>query len=128
MQGKSAPPPGLGRCQQRGDKGETSIIPHRQGVLLLFLRHLYQDTDMAILLMAEEKEDPNENPPTPLELGRYQQCGDKVETAVILFIVFAVGICLNRQGLRWGIKHGLYICFVPGPCLCSLVRSIFLLS
>ena len=96
--------------------------------IVILLCHLYQDTDMAILLMAEEKEDPNENPPTPLELGRYQQCGDKVETAVILFIVFAVGICLNRQGLRWGIKHGLYICFVPGPCLCSLVRSIFLLS
>ena len=64
------------------------------------------------------------NPPG---LGRYQQRGDKLETAVILFIVFSVGLCVDGQGWRWGVKYNPCIGSVPVPGLRSLM-SVFSFS
>ena len=50
--GKSTYPPRLCRYQQRGNKGETGVIRHGQGVLLLILRPLSQETNMTTPLMS----------------------------------------------------------------------------
>ena len=63
----------------------------------------------------------------PPGLGRCQQRGKKEENDVIIFIVFAVGLCVEGQGWWWGVKHDPYICFVPGSGLSFLVRNILLL-
>ena len=63
--GDTPTPPVLGRCQQRGNKRETTVIRHGQGVLLIILRPLSLDTDLVTPLMAEEEDDPKKNPPTP---------------------------------------------------------------
>ena len=77
--------------------------------------------------MAEEEDKPKENPPTPPGLERCQQRGAKGETAFVTFIVFSYGLCGDRQGWRWVIKHEPSVGYVPLPGLRSLVR-MFLFS
>ena len=94
------------------------------GILLLILRPLvsgYRSSATFFGGGGGRAEGKSANPP---RLGRCQQRGTKVETAVILFIVFAVGLCGKRQGWWWGIKHKLSPGSIPGPGLCSIV-SIF---
>ena len=65
----SADPPGLWRCQKRGNKGETLIIRNGRSVLLIFLHPMSQEAKLVTPFMAEEEDEPKENPPTPPDLG-----------------------------------------------------------
>ena len=78
-------------------KGESSIR-RGQGVLLLLLRPIVsKDRAGATVDDGGGEQAEVKSAPLPV-LGRFQQHGAKGETAVVIFIVFVIGICGDGKG------------------------------
>ena len=120
--------PDLGGANNVANLRETAVIRHGLGILLLLLRPLVSRDGSGANVDGGGGRRVKGKSANPPGLGRCQQCGNKGENAVILFIVFAVGLYVDGQGWWWGVKNKPCIGSVPGPGLCSLVSSILLLT